>query len=104
MNESENLLPQAISHKKLNSLMLKAKKDKSSFFENELSENLEIELLMKSLDDFESISKELINKIHNQSEKCLDVKSSNAILALGAMEAHLNMALQAMHIFRKDQN
>ena len=29
-------------------------------------------------------------------------KSSNSLMALGAMEVHLNMALQALNVFNKD--
>ena len=60
MSESNNL-PQAISHKKLSYLMLKAQKD--SHFSDELaeienSENREFEELMN---DWEALTKKVVN-------------------------------------------
>ena len=101
MNES-NKLPQAISHKKLSFLLLNAKKDKfSSSEESEQSTKLQEELL-KELDSWELSTKSLLKKISNRNEKYLQDKSSNSLMALGAMEVHLNMALQALQAFKKD--
>tara|TARA_Y100001978_G_scaffold191531_1_gene195727 strand:- start:175 stop:486 length:312 start_codon:yes stop_codon:yes gene_type:complete len=101
MEEKKNL-PQAISYKKLSLLMLKAKKDNLISSDNLKNENTELEEFLKSLEDFEKASKEIINKISHKNEKFLSAKSSNSIMALGAMEAHLNMALQAINIFKND--
>ena len=102
--EEENNLPKAISHKKLSLLLLKAKKDNLSFSESISPEDRELEEFLNSLDNFEKASKEIINKISNKNQNLFLNKSSNSVMALGAMEAHLNMALQAMSIFKNDPN
>ena len=101
MNES-NKLPQAISHKKLSFLLLNAKKDKfASSEENEQYTKLKNELLAE-LNDWELTTKSLLKKISGRNEKHLQDKSPNSLMALGAMEVHLNMALQALQGFKKD--
>ena len=101
MNES-NKLPQAISHKKLSFLLLNAQKDKfSNSEEGEKYTKLQDELLAE-LDNWELSTKSLLKKISSRNEKYLQDKSSNSLMALGALEVHLNMALQALQVFKKD--
>ena len=101
MNES-NKLPQAISHKKLSFLLLNAQKDKfASPEENEKCSKLQDELI-EELDNWELSTKSLLKKISSRNEKYLKDKSSNSLMALGAMEVHLNMAIQALQGFKKD--
>tara|TARA_B100000900_G_scaffold85164_1_gene68927 strand:- start:614 stop:922 length:309 start_codon:yes stop_codon:yes gene_type:complete len=97
-----NKLPQAISHKKLSFLLLNAQKDKfASSAENEELTKLQNDLLAE-LDDWELSTKSLLKKISSRNEKYLQDRSSNSLMALGAMEVHLNMALQALQGFKKD--
>jgi len=103
MNENYNL-PPSISHKKLSLLMLKAKKDNLSLNDYDISENKELDEFLSSLDEFEKASKEIVKMISNKKKNLFKTKSSNSIMAIGAMEAHLNMALQAVHIFKNDKN
>ena len=101
MNES-NKLPEAISHKKLSFLLMNAKKDIFTNSEdNEQNTKLQDELL-EELDKWELSTKSLLKKISSRNEKYLKDKSSNSIMALGAMEVHLNMALQALQTFKKN--
>ena len=101
MKES-NKLPQAISHKKLSFLLTNAQKDKfASSEEDEQNTKLKNELLSE-LDNWELSTKTLLKKFSNKNEKHLQGKSSTSLMALGAMEVHLNMALQALQAFRKD--
>jgi len=100
MSESNNL-PQAISHKKLSYLMLKAQKD--SHFSDELSgteasEKREFEEL---INNWEASTKRVINELSKRKENLLKDKSPHSLIALGAMEVHLNMALQALIAFNK---
>ena len=99
---NSNNLPKAISHKKLSSLLLNAQKDRFSS-EDDLS-NIEQEEFIDSLKNWDKNTVNLLQKISSKNEKLLDKKSSNAIMALGAMEVHLNMALQALKVFMKDKN
>ena len=98
MNESNNL-PQAISHKKLSFLLHNAQKDKFNSEDTE-KQNAEKEFL-DEVNNWESITKDLMKKISKQNDIVLKDKTSNSIMALGAMEVHLNMALQALTAFKK---
>ena len=101
MNESDKL-PQAISHKKLSFLLLNAQKDKFANSEDcEQYTKLQNELLAE-LDNWELSTKSLLKKISSRNDKYLQDKSSNSLMALGAMEVHLNLALQALQGFKKD--
>ena len=101
MNES-NKLPQAISHKKLSFLLMNAQKDKySSSEDNEQNSKLQDELVAE-LDNWKLSTKSLLKKISMRNKKFLQDKSSDSLMALGAMEVHLNMALQALQAFKKD--
>ena len=99
MSESNNL-PQAISHKKLSYLMLKAQKDSFSdeLAEIESPEKKEFEELMNNWEDS---TKKVVNELSKRKENLLKDKSPNSLIALGAMEVHLNMALQALNAFNK---
>ena len=101
MSESNNL-PQAISHKKLSYLMLKAQKD--SHFSNELAEteSLEKREFEELVNNWEVSTKNLVNELSKRKENLLKDKSPNSLIALGAMEVHINMALQALNAFNKE--
>tara|TARA_Y100001970_G_scaffold216522_1_gene264996 strand:+ start:1940 stop:2251 length:312 start_codon:yes stop_codon:yes gene_type:complete len=103
MNEANNL-PKAISHKKLSILMNQAKKDNILSAEDISFEDKQIEDFLNSLNNFEEVSKELLNKFSIKNDNIFKSKSSKSIMALGAMEVHLNMALQAMKVFQNEQD
>ena len=101
MSESNNL-PQAISHKKLTYLMLKAQKDINSLDEEKSKFSLEKKEFDELLYNWQIATKEVIKKISKRNQSLLKDKSSNSLIALGAMEVHLNMALQALIAFKKE--
>ena len=101
MSESKNL-PQAISHKKLTYLMLNAQKDVNSSDDIKSLDNLEQKEFNELINNWEMATKEVIKTISKRNENLLKGKSTNSLIALGAMEVHLNMALQALHAFKKD--
>ena len=101
MSESNNL-PQAISHKKLTSLMLHAQKEIHSSEDIENTDNLEKIEFDELTKDLEILTKDVIKTISKRNKNLLKDKSSNSLMALGAMEVHLNMALQALNAFNKD--
>ena len=101
MRESNNL-PKAISHKKLTSLLVNAQKDKfSSIGEDEIIE-IEQQEFIDLIKNWEEHTKNVLNKVSSKDKTFVKQKSSNAIMALGAMEVHLNMALQALKVFNDD--
>ena len=100
MSESNNL-PQAISHKKLSYLMLKAQKDSHFSEESTEIENPEKREFDELVNNWEATTKKLINILSKRKENLLKDKTPNSLIALGAMEVHLNMALQALNAFNK---
>ena len=101
MSESNNL-PQAISHKKLTHLMLNAQKDLNASDEKNNTDNSEKREFNELINNWEIVTKEVIKTISKRNKNLLKDKSSNSLIALGAMEVHLNMALQALSAFKKD--
>ena len=101
MSESNNL-PQAISHKKLTYLMLNAQKDLNASDDKKNTESLEKQEFDELLINWEMVTKDVIKTISKRNKNLLKNKSSNSLIALGAMEVHLNMALQALNAFKKD--
>ena len=101
MSES-NKLPQAISHKKLSYLMLNAQKE--VIFSDDLGniDDSEKREFHELISNWENITKDVIKTISKRNKNLLNDKSSNSLIALGAMEVHLNMALQALNAFNKD--
>ena len=101
MRDSNNL-PKAISHKKLASLLINAHKDNNSFMGDDYSIEIEQQEFSQLLDNWEENTKDIINKI-SSNKNILENKSSNSVMALGAMEVHLNMALQALKVYINDK-
>ena len=101
MSESNNL-PQAISHKKLTYLMLNAQKDYNASDDKKNIESLEKQEFDELINNWDIVTKDVIKTISKRNKNLLKNKSSNSLIALGAMEVHLNMALQALNAFKKD--
>ena len=101
MSESNNL-PQAISHKKLTHLMLNAQKDINASDEKNNNNNSEKREFNELINNWGIVTKEVIKTISKRNKNLLKDKSSNSLIALGAREVHLNMALQALNAFKKD--
>ena len=101
MSESNNL-PQAISHKKLTYLMLNAQKDLNASDDKKNIESLEKQEFDELINNWEIVTKDVIKTISKRNKNLLKNKSSNSLIALGAMEVHLNMVLQALNAFKKD--
>ena len=101
MSESNNL-PQAISHKKLTSLMLNAQKELHASDETINTDDLEKIEFDELINNWEIVTKDVIKTISKRNKNLLKDKSSNSLMALGAMEVHLNMALQALIAFNKE--
>ena len=101
MSESNNL-PQAISYKKLTYLMLNAQKDFNSSDDTINTDSLEKQEFDELINNWEKVTKDVIETITKRNKNLLKDKSSNSLIALGAMEVHLNMALQALNAFKKE--
>ena len=101
MSESNNL-PQAISHKKLTYLMQNAQKELHTSDGTTNTNDLEKIEFDELINNWEIVTKDVIKTISKRNKNLLKDKSSNSLMALGAMEVHLNMALQALNAFNKE--
>ena len=101
MSESNNL-PQAKSHKEITNLILNAQKDLNASDDKKNTESLEKQEFDELIKNWEIVTKDVIKTISKRNKNILKDKSSNSLIALGAMEVHLNMALQALNAFQKD--
>ncbi len=101
MSESYNL-PQAISHKKLTYLMLHAQKELHNSDNTKDTDDLEKIEFDELTNNWEVVTKDVIKTISKRNKNLLKDKSSNSLMALGAMEVHLNLALQALNAFKKE--
>ena len=94
---NNNHFPQnAISHKQLNILLNKAKKDISSIQtpeNDEFYENEEFKTLTK---DWTKTSQKILNILNKENQFSTKNKSPKSLMAFGAMGAHISMALQAL--------
>ena len=94
--------PEYISHKKLKSLLSQAPQDTANSDANlntsEESENK----LNDYIKSWRSSSELLIEHLRQDVNILGANKSSKSILALGAMEAHINMAIQALKGYESD--
>ena len=95
--------PNAISHKELNTLLIKAKKE-ILYLENPGNhyndENQEFNDLIK---EWKIISKKILLMLHKRDQIFTKNRNSKTLLAFGAMGAHINMALQALKATEFDQ-
>ena len=82
--------------------MLNAQKDLIASDDKKDTENLEKQEFDELINNWEIATKDVIKTISKRNKNLLKDKSSNSLIALGAMEVHLNMALQALNAFQKD--
>ena len=101
---NQNQFPKnSISHKELNAFLIKAKKDISSHTsseKNQIQENKQFDDLVKT---WTETSQEILLMMNKEHKFLTENKNSKFLLALGAMGAHINMALQALKATESDQ-
>ena len=82
--------------------MLNAQKDIVASDNEKNIDNLEKIEFDELINNWEILTKDVIKTISKRNKNILKDKSSNSLIALGAMEVHLNMALQALNAFNKE--
>ncbi len=93
----------AISHKELKSLLIKAKKEIPSIDtsdNHEINENQAFNDLIKN---WSEISQEILLMMDKQDQVLSKNRNPKSLMAYGAMGAHINMALQALKATDSDQ-
>ena len=98
-----NQIPTSISHKTLNSLFIKAQKDLSSTYLKSSPEASEKEEFNQLVTTWQKLSKELLTQLDKNKKNITENKGPNSLMALGAMEVHLNMALQALKVSEQEE-
>ena len=96
-------VPESISHKKLKKLFSHAKKGLDGITDDYNPSTEGKERIEKLLLTWATASKELLEGLREENSSLSEVKGANSLLALGAMEAHINMALQALKASEKDE-
>ena len=95
--------PDAISHKDLNSLLAKAKKEIPSIKTTENHEIIEDQEFNDLIIDWTKTSRKILLMLNNKDQVLTKHKNSKSFIAFGAMGAHINMALQALKATESDQ-
>ena len=98
MNEF-NPVPPSISHKELNYLLTKASKDISG---ETLKNNVDQEKFNALVKNWEDLSKKILLNLEKKNDFLIAGKGPKSLMALGALEVHLNMAVQAFQASEKD--
>jgi hypothetical protein len=100
----QNIVPDnAISHKELKAFLIKAKKDISSDTsceKNKIKGNQQFNDLVKT---WTETSEEILLMMNKEHKVLTENKNPKSLLALGAMGAHINMALLALKATESDQ-
>ena len=95
--------PNAISHKALNSLLSKAKKEILSTYTSENHEINENQEFNDLITDWTKTSKKLLLMLNKKDQVLTKNKNPQSLMAFGAMGAHINMAMQALKATEFDQ-
>ena len=90
-----NHLPDSISHKQLYSLLTKAEQQPKSSEPREKLLDEDQEAFRELLIDWSSLSQKLLKKLNHKYDYIVEGREPKSLMALGALEAHLNMAIQA---------
>ena len=88
--------PNSISHKELNTFLTRAKKEtifRGSFGDYEINEDQEFNLL---IENWTKTSKKILLMLEKKDQSVTKQRPSKSLLALGAMGAHIHLALQAL--------
>ena len=96
-------MPDSISHKKLNSILANARKELSSTdtSENEnINENQEFNDLITN---WSETSQKILLIMNKKDQVLTKNRNPKSLMALGAMGAHINMALQALKATESDK-
>ena len=86
----------AISHKKLNEFLIKARKDIS---QNDSSENntfKDEQVFNDLVNSWSETSRKILVLMNSKDKVFTKNKNPKSLMAFGAMGAHINMALQAL--------
>ena len=93
----------AISHKELNDFLIKAKKDIFSINTSEKKQIKETQEFNDLLKAWTETSKKILLIMNKKEKVFTNKRNPKSLMALGAMGAHINMALQALKATETEQ-
>ena len=94
--------PNAISHKDLNNLLSKAKKEIISNATSQNDEIIENQEFNSLITDWAQTSKKILLMLNKDDHVLKKDSNPKSFMAFGAMGAHINMALQALKAAESD--
>ena len=103
MLSNNHFSPNAISHKELNALLTKAKKEIPNIetsWDNEINENKDFNDLIT---EWKEISHKILVTLNKKDKFSTKNRQPQSLLAFGAMGAHIKMALHALKATGLDQ-
>ncbi|WP_320676778.1 MATH domain-containing protein [Prochlorococcus sp. MIT 1300] len=95
----KSYLPQSISHKQLQNLLKSAQKEHHHSDQQNTNCSEELIEFEELLLNWSSLSKELIKTLKINHKHLGEGRKQRAMMALGALESHLRIALQAHDTF-----
>ena len=95
MNNNQ-FYPNAISHKELNTLLIKAKKKISLLDTSDHFHTKENDELQELITDWVKTSQKILVMLNKKDKILTNNRHPKSLIAFGAMGAHINMALQAL--------
>ena len=95
--------PNAISHKELNTLLNKAKKEISSIHTSEDHVTKENQEFTDLITNWTESSQKILLMLNKKDQSITKNRRPKSLMAFGAMGAHINMALQALKATGSDQ-
>ena len=94
-------IPSSISHKKLNALRLKAYKEVTSYGTSINQSSEDQEKFNDLIKTWSELNTEILSQLNMKKGYITKGKSPDSLMALGAMEVHLNMAMQALKAYER---
>ena len=89
-------IPPSISHKRLNDIRLKAYKEVNSYGTNISQHSEDQDKFNALIKSWSELSTQILSHLNKKKGYITEGKSPDSLMALGAMEVHLNMAIQAL--------
>tara|TARA_Y100001968_G_scaffold321429_1_gene355813 strand:- start:1435 stop:1743 length:309 start_codon:yes stop_codon:yes gene_type:complete len=100
---NNQFLPNQISHKKLNELLNKAKKEITSIDTSQHHEMSQSREFIDLINNWTETSQKILLMLNKTEQPFTNNRNSKSLMAFGAMGAHINMALQALKATEFDQ-
>tara|TARA_B100000214_G_C23662946_1_gene488319 strand:+ start:16 stop:318 length:303 start_codon:yes stop_codon:yes gene_type:complete len=99
MNEFHSI-PTSISHKQLSKILKDLAKLNNK--NNNISDDIEVRAINDQLNEWNILTKKILLDLAKKKDYLIKDKGPNALMALGAYEVHLSMALQALKASEKN--